>query len=101
MVVMEYFTKWPEYMPIINNIAKTSSHFFFNHVVTQFRVPQKLVSDHGKHFENDIFVEISSKLCFTHEFASPYQHQSNGKVETVNKVLKTMLQPTVNKHNTN
>jgi transposase InsO family protein len=59
------------------------------------------VSDHGKHFENEIFVELSSRLGFSHEFASPYYPQSNGQVEAVNKVLKTMLQRTVNKHKTN
>jgi transposase InsO family protein len=61
----------------------------------------QLVSDHGKHFENEIFIELSSRLGFSHEFASPYYPQSNGQVEVVNKVLKTMLQHTVNKHKTN
>jgi transposase InsO family protein len=46
-------------------------------------------------------VELSSKLGFTHEFSSPYYPQSNGQVEAVNKVLKTMLQCTINKHKTN
>jgi hypothetical protein len=72
VVVVDYFTKWVEAMPTFNNIADTSVHFFFNHVITRFGVPQQLVSDHGKHFENDIFVKLSSKLGFTHEFASKY-----------------------------
>ena len=46
-------------------------------------------------------MELSSKLGSTHEFASPYYPHSNGQVEVVNKVLKTMLQRIVNKHNTN
>jgi transposase InsO family protein len=57
-----------------------------------FGVPLQLVSDHGKHFENEIFIELSSKLGFSHKFSSPYYPQSNGQVEAVNKVLKTMLQ---------
>jgi transposase InsO family protein len=73
----------------------------FNHVITHFRVPLQLVSDHGKHFENKLFVKISSKLGFLDEFASPYYPQSNGHIEAVNKVLKTMLQRTINKHKTN
>jgi hypothetical protein len=75
--------------------------FFFKHVISHFGVPLQLVSDHEKHFENEIFVELSSRLGFSHEFASPYYPQSNGQVEGVNKVLKTMLQHTVNKHKTN
>jgi hypothetical protein len=59
------------------------------------------VSDHGKNFKNKIFVELSSKLGFSHEFASLYYPQSNEKVEAVNKFLKTKLQHIVKKHKTN
>jgi transposase InsO family protein len=88
-------------MPTFNNTADTTTHFFLNHIITWFRVPLQLVSDRGNNFENDIFVELSSKLGFSHEFSSPYYPQSNEHVEAVNKVLKTMLQCTVNKHKTN
>ena len=54
-----------------------------------------------EYFKNDIFIELLSWLGFSHEFSSPYYPQSNIQVEVVNKVLKTMLQRTVNKHKTN
>jgi hypothetical protein len=101
VVAVDYFTKWVEAMPTFNNTTDTTTCFFFNHVITHFGVPLHLVSDHGKHFENEVFVELSTKLGFTHEFTSPYYPQSNGKVEAINKVLKTMLQCMVNKHKTN
>jgi transposase InsO family protein len=91
----------PKLMCTFNNTADTATHFFFNHVISYFGVPLQLVSDHGKHFENEIFVELSSRLGFSHKFASPYYPQSNRQVEAVNKVLKTMLQCMVNKHKTN
>ena len=59
VMVVDYFTKWVGAMPTFNNIADTTTLFFFNHVITHFRVPLQLVSDHGKHFENEIFAEIS------------------------------------------
>jgi hypothetical protein len=101
IVVVDYFTKWAEATPTFNNTVDTVARFFFNHIISRFGVPLQLVSDHGKHFENEIFVKISSRLGFSHEFASPYYPQSNGQFEAVNKVLKTMLQCTVNKHKTN
>jgi transposase InsO family protein len=100
-VAVDYFTKWVEAMPTFNNTIETATRFFFNQVITHFRVPLQLVSDHGKHFENDIFIKIFSSLGLSHEFSSPYYPQSNGQVEVVNKFLKTMLQRIVNKHNTN
>jgi hypothetical protein len=48
-----------------------------------------------------VFIELYSKLGFTHEFSSPYYPQSNTQVEVVNKILKTILQRTVDKQNTN
>jgi transposase InsO family protein len=101
VVAVDYFTKWVEAMPTFNNTANTVVHFFFNHVISRFGVPLQLVSYHGKHFENVIFIELSSWLGFSHDFSSPYYPQSNGQVETTNKVLKTMLQHTINKHKTN
>jgi transposase InsO family protein len=87
----DYFTKWAEAMPTFKNIADIATHFFFNHVISHFGIPLQLVSNHGKNFENEIFVELSSRLGFSHEFASPYYPQYNEQVEAVNKVLKTML----------
>jgi transposase InsO family protein len=82
-------------------MVDTAVCVFFNHVISHFRVPLQIFPHHGKHFENEFFTEISSKLGFTHEFTSPYYPQSNGKVELVNKFLKTMLQHMVDKHKTN
>jgi hypothetical protein len=101
VVEVYYFTKWVEAIPSFKNTADTTTHFVFNHVINLFRVPLQLVFDNNKQFENEIFTEISSKLGFSEKFASPYYLQSNGQVEVVNKVLKTVLQPTVNKHKTN
>ena len=70
-MVVDYFTKWAEAMPTFNNTTNATTCVFFNHVITQFRVPLQLVFDHEKHFENEIFVEFSSKLGFFDDFSSP------------------------------
>jgi hypothetical protein len=101
IIAIDYFTKWAKAIPTFNNTNDTTVHIFFNHVISHFGVPLQLVSDHGKHFENEFFAELSAKLGFTHEFSSPYYSQSNGRFEAVNKFLKTMLQFTIEKHNTN
>jgi hypothetical protein len=101
VIAVDYFTKWDESMPTFNNTTDTTTCVFFNHIISHFGVPLQLVSDHGKNFENEIFMELSSRLGFSHNFSSPYYPQSNRQVEVVNKVLKTMLQHMVNKHKTN
>jgi hypothetical protein len=96
-MVFYYFTKWDEVMPTFNNMTYTTTHLFFNHVITRFQVPQQLVLDHDLFFENEVFRELCSLLGFTHNFTSPYYTQSNGQVDIFNKVIKTMLQWKINK----
>lgn len=91
-MVIDYFTKWVEVVPKFNNTATTTTIFYFKHVIAQFGVPNQLVFDHGQHFEDDIWCEISSLLGFEHQYSSYYYPQGNGQVEVVNKILKTMLQ---------
>ena len=101
MVIVDYFTKWVEAMSTYTNATRTTAQIFFNHVITSFGVPKELVSDHGKHFENEIFWQLSQHLYSSHEFASTYYPQSNNLVEFVNKVLKMILQRMVKNHKTN
>ena len=49
----------------------------------------------------DIWRELSLLLGFEHQYSSSYYPQGNGQVEAVNKILKTILQRTVDKHKTN
>eukprot|EP00253_Pinus_taeda_P032671 PITA_32671 len=39
IVAVDYFTKWAEAMPTLNNSSETAALFFFNHVVSRFGVP--------------------------------------------------------------
>ena len=91
IVAMEYFTKWVEDMPTYAEDGKTTALFLFNHVIARFGLPQSIVTDHRSHFQNQMMAELSAKLGFRHEKSTPYYPQANGQVETINKVLKTML----------
>jgi hypothetical protein len=49
-VAMDYFKKWVEAMPTFDNTRKIAALFIFNHIITRFRIPQAIVTDHGIHF---------------------------------------------------
>ena len=85
---------------MFNNTVETTTRFFFNHVITHFGVPKQLVSNHGTHFYNDLFQDLSHLLGFVPKFFSPYYPQANGQVEAINCVLKTMLQCMNDHHKT-
>ena len=66
IVAVDYFTKWAEAMHTFDCKAETAAPFFFNHVITQFGVPKQLVFDHGSHFQDIIWDELSTMLKFEH-----------------------------------
>eukprot|EP00253_Pinus_taeda_P026035 PITA_26035 len=75
IVVVDYFTKWAEVKPTLNNSGETTALFFFNHVVSIFGVPQAIVTDHGSHFRNHMMVELTAKLGLSHNSSTPYYPQ--------------------------
>ena len=95
IVVIEYFTKCVKSMPTVKSNGKTIAFFVFNQIISKFGISSDIVIDHGSHFQNEMMEELASKLGFRHGHSSPYYPQENGKVEVVNKSLKTILQKTV------
>ena len=82
-------------MPIIKSNDKTTAHFVFNRIITQFGILRYLVADHGRKFQNRMMDELSFKLGYKKEYSSSYYSQVNGQVEAVNKSLKSILQRTI------
>ena len=92
IVAVYYFTKWAEAMPIVKYDGETSTHFIFNHIITQFGIPKELVTDHGRFFQKKMMEDLASKLGYKQDHSSSYYPQANGQVEVVNKSLKSILQ---------
>ncbi|CAK1591810.1 unnamed protein product [Parnassius mnemosyne] len=57
MVVMGYFTKWPEVFAIPNQEASTVADKLVHEVFCRFGVPLEIHSDQGRNFESQIFQE--------------------------------------------
>ena len=92
IVIVNYFTKWAEVMPTLNNNGEMTTLFFFNHVVAWFGVPQAIVIYHGSHFRNHMMAELTAKLGLSYDSSTPYYLQANGQVEAISKFLKKILQ---------
>eukprot|EP00253_Pinus_taeda_P012667 PITA_12667 len=101
IIAIDYFTKWAEAMPTLNEDGHIAAQFLFNHVISRFGVPQAIVTDHGKHFQNHMMTELTTQLGLKHDSSTPYYPQSNGQVEAINKILVTLLQRTVGVHKSN
>eukprot|EP00253_Pinus_taeda_P002509 PITA_02509 len=77
IVAIDYFIKWAEAMPTLNNSGEMAAFLFFNHVVSRFVVPQAIVIDHGSHFHNHMIIELAAKLGLSHDSSTSYYPQAN------------------------
>eukprot|EP00253_Pinus_taeda_P028855 PITA_28855 len=93
IVAVDYFTKWVEAMPTLNNSGETTAIFFFNYVVSKFGVPQAIVTNHGSHFCNHMMVELAAKLGLSHYSSTLYYPQANGQCEISSLKLAVDLLP--------
>jgi hypothetical protein len=100
IVVVDYFTKWAEAMPTFLHDGCIAALFIFNHIITLFGAPQDIVTDHSSHFQNQTMSDLHAKLGFHHDNSSPYYPQANRQVESINNVLKTMIQRMVGSNKT-
>ena len=69
--------KWEEAMPTIKSDGETTTHFIFNHIITLFGIPEDIVTNHGRHFQNKMMDELASKLGYKKEHSSSYYPQVN------------------------
>jgi len=97
LVVGDTFSKWVEAYAIpnkeANTVAKHLTDFF-----CRFGIPQRLHSDRGLEFHNQVLDEIAKILQIQPSFTTAYRPQSNGMIERFNRTLIKMLKTFIDDH---
>lgn len=101
LVVMDYFTKWPEVFAIPNQEAITVATKLVNEVFCRFGVPLEIHSDQGRNFESQLFQEVCKIFGIHKTRTTPYHPQSDGMVERFNQTLERHLAKVVDNHQDN
>ncbi|XP_049308039.1 uncharacterized protein LOC125777350 [Bactrocera dorsalis] len=101
LVVMDYFSKWPEVYALPNQEAKTVAEAFVENWITRFGVPVELHSDQGRNFESSIFQEVCTLLGIHKTRTTALYPQSDGMVERFNRTLEEHLRKIVDKDQRN
>ena len=98
LVMEDYFTKYPEVVPIPDQEAATVAEALVNVYVCRHGVPLSLHSDQGSNFESRLFSEMCTILGIQKTRTTPWHPQSNGLVENFNKTLARMISHFVSKN---
>ena len=91
LVAMDYFTKWPEVIPVRNQEATTIAEALVENVFSRFGVPSELHSDQGRNFESSVFRDCMNLLGIKKTRTTPLHPQSDGMVERLNRTLEQYL----------
>ena len=91
MVVVDYFTKWVEAVPLADIEARTVAEALISHILQRYGVPLSIHTDQGAQFESNLFQEMCKLLGIHKTRTTPYRPQSDGLVERANRTILNML----------
>nr|XP_025635645.1 uncharacterized protein LOC112729699 [Arachis hypogaea] len=87
IVAIDYYTKWIEAEPLASISSSNCRKFLWRQVITRFGVPEAVISDNGTQFTNKKFTEFLAGLGIRQRFSSVEHPQTNGQVESANKII--------------
>ncbi|GFU92310.1 retrovirus-related Pol polyprotein from transposon 412 [Trichonephila clavipes] len=77
LVVMDYFTKWPEVYPIPDQEVPTVAEAVVQHWISRYGVPLQLHSDQGRNFVSAVLKGVCELLGIDKTKTTPLHPQTN------------------------
>ena len=100
ILATDYATRWVEARATVKNDAPAAATFLFEEIMMRFGHPLELVSDRGKHFLNDVIINITERYLIKHRKTTPYNPKANGLTERANGIVGKILNKMVSAHKT-
>ena len=91
LVVTDHFTRYAQCYVTKNQTALTVANELVNKYFTIYGWPDKILTDRGTSFENELFHEICKMAKIKKLRTGSYRPQTNGQCERFNKTLLNML----------
>ena len=94
MCILDCFTKYLWTYPL-HRKCQEELRFYFNYWITDYGVPGIIQTDNGREFNNSEVEDLFAELLATVVHGRPRHPETQGKVESVNKSLKSLLRTKV------
>lgn len=92
---MEYRTNWAEAFAIPDKQGIHAAKCIKS-LSNRFGVPNRIITDQGREFCNELNTGLCKMLNITHSVTAPYHPQANGKIERYNQTLSNTLRKCAN-----
>ena len=96
LVVQDYFTKWAEAIPMVDQTAATITNALVK-LCSVFGLPEVIHSDQGHAFESMLMKNMLDTFCISKSRTTAYHPQCDGMVERFNRSLLQLLRAYVEK----
>ena len=90
LVLTDYLSKFIVARATPLNNAQTVAEFLLD-VASTFGVPHQLLTDQGRHFDNELIDRLSTLMGCKHTLSTAYHPQTNGQVERWNATMRAQL----------
>ncbi|OMJ14778.1 Retrovirus-related Pol polyprotein from transposon [Smittium culicis] len=101
ILAVDYFTKWPIAVAVPEVNAAIIIAFLCEQIISNFGVPQVLISDRGTHLSNELVATFNRYLGINHKPVTAYRPQANGQVERTIQTFKQSLRKICSKDEKN
>ncbi|KAJ1101541.1 hypothetical protein NDU88_006608 [Pleurodeles waltl] len=91
IVVVDYFSKWPE-IKIVTKANPVNVLMFLDELFQRERLPKKIITDNGVQFKSEEIEEFLKRNGIEHKLVSVDHPSGNGEVVRFNRVIKDSLQ---------
>ncbi|GFW20513.1 retrovirus-related Pol polyprotein from transposon 412 [Trichonephila clavipes] len=91
LVVMDYFTKWPEAYPIPDQETSTATEVLVQHWISRFGVPLHLHFNQGRNFDSAVCKKLCEILAIDKTRTTTLHPQSESMVERFNWTILNSL----------
>lgn len=93
LIIIEYFSKWVELVPLQRVFAKSVVSAFFNYLISKFGTSLQIIFYNGSQFVTDVFADLCHRLKIEHIRVVLYRPQAN-MAEKVNRTpVQFILSP--------
>ncbi|GBM17442.1 Retrovirus-related Pol polyprotein from transposon 412 [Araneus ventricosus] len=92
LVLMDYFTKWPEAIPIPDQEASTVAEELVRSWISCYGVPMILHSEQGTNFNSALFTELCKLLGILKTGTTALYPESDGMVERFNRTILNLIE---------
>ena len=91
LMAVDYATGWPIAKALPNATEDAIAEFIFHEIYMHYGAPQEIFTDGGKNLWGGAVQQYLAKIKTLHKGTSPYHPRTNGKVESLNGLIGSML----------